>query len=1170
MAQFFKSVSFILMVLTNEQILEMIDRGNMGLYTENGGVEGFARELNVQLEVGIADSEAADNYAERIEKYGRNVLPDPPQESWWSMFCDTFEDLMLKILLFAAFLSIILEAIFAEGFHFEDYIETISIFIAVLLVASVQATTNYSQQQSFLEINKLKNSYACTVFRGGHEIQILSTEVLKGDILCLKSGDAIAADSLYISGQDLKVNNSAQTGESDAIAVHPQMPFIIGGTAVESGFGRALVVAIGEFTRSGSMMKKIQDLEQQENQSPLEAKLDNVAILLTYIGLLGAVLTFLVLLVFWAIDATDKNWEKDKGKLLNDLVDKFMTAVTIFICAVPEGLPLAVTLSLGFSMKKMMDDQNFVRHLSACETMGGATAICSDKTGTLTMNQMTVTKFYMVNRVQDSNPELNDAIKDLISESIALNSTAFLTTTTEKKKVGEEIKDITTQKFVGSSSECALLKMMESWGKDYEAIRKQSNVVHVHEFNSKRKKMSTIVQIKDSFRAYAKGGPDFCLPICTHYLTPDGNREELTNEVRDQILNQITEFARGSLRTMLLGYRELEGSQFEESWKDPANIEKDITIIAIVGIKDPLRPEVIKAVEKCRTAGVVVRMVTGDFIETAKAIATECGILDESKGEIAIEGQNFFKLDKLQLLETVPNLRVMARSSPMDKLRLVSFLMECGEVVAVTGDGSNDSPALKQADVGLSMGLCGTELAKMASDIVILDDNFNSIVTALKWGRCVYDNVRGFLQFQLTVNFTAMLVAFIGSIILHDSPLKTIQLLWVNLIMDSFGALALATRGPLDSLLSRPPYGRGDSLLSNVLIRNITGHCIYQIIVLLLILFGFESIFGFDKSLDTDTGKRQVSSLVFNTFVYMQVFNLINARIAGQDQSVMEGLFTNNYFIGIFLGIAIFQVLITETFGKAFHVIGLPLSQWLLSLGFALGVLIVGAFLRMIPLEDHTSDKLNALRKLRTSQVRRLYEGMPFDDQFKRRIDNDGDVIIEGQEQKVPLSLILKPKAPPVVVQVEEPTQAKVEEKVDGEKKDVPETPKVETKAEEEEEVQEISPEDLAKIEKPVTVESKDFVVSVEEEKVTIKQTEPEAPKPVEAPAEPPAPIPEPVEAPSPEPVEAPAEPPAPIPEPVEAPAEPPAPVPEPVEAPKANEASSTSDVSSDSESKDE
>ncbi|OHT05277.1 calcium motive P-type ATPase [Tritrichomonas foetus] len=980
------------MSVTVESILQVFERSgseNAGkLFQENGGIQPYIDAFGTDIEHGLSQSEKDNNFQERREKWGVNILPDPPKQSWCSMFIECFGDLMLKILLISAILSIILASVFPEGGErkIENYIDTISIFIAVFLVAFVQTQTNYSQQKAFMEINKLKNEFNVSVIRCGEETQILNTEVLVGDILTLKNGDRVAADGFYIRGHNLKVNNSQETGESCAVSITEDKPWVLGGGAVESGDAHILVAAVGEHSQSGSRMMDIQKLEEEKEKSPLEKKLDKVAVLLTYIGLSGALLTFIVLLIFWIIDVVNK--KKEEGKFnyewLNDLVQKFMIGVTIFICAVPEGLPLAVTLSLGFSMKKMMHDNNFVRHLNACETMGGATTICSDKTGTLTQNKMTVVRFSMDGEDQDGKPELNKKVKNLFTECIAINSSAFMAIVEGKSQ----------PEYIGSSSECALLQMLPFFKVDFKQLREENPAVIIHEFSSARKKMSTIIAKDGKHRAYAKGAPDFVLRGCTRYLTKDGEVKELTEEKRQGILDTVGKFADDSLRTMLLAFRDLDSATKLPEWDDPVNIEKDLTVIALVGIQDPLRPEVKKAIEDCNRAQVVVRMVTGDYINTARAISKECGILEGDS--IAMLGEDFAKKSKLELIDILPKLRVLARSSPRDKLRLVSLLMEAGEVVAVTGDGSNDSPALKKANVGLSMGQCGTELAKMASDIVILDDNFNSIVSALKWGRCVYDNVRGFLQFQLTVNFTAMIIAFIGSCVLHESPLKTIQLLWVNLIMDSLGALALATRGPTEALLNRPPYGESDGLISNVLARNIAGHTVYQLIVLFLILFGNKTIFGINDP-DAELLERHTSTMVFNAFVYMQVFNLINARIAAQDIPFFEGLFTNPYFIGIFIAIAGLQAILTELAKSAFVTVHMNWKEWLICLAFGAGSLIIGAILRCIRLKDNTTKKLEALRNTRREQIKKFYEHVPSEKQWEMNMIDFKKMEEEGE-----------------------------------------------------------------------------------------------------------------------------------------------------------------------------
>jgi Ca2+-transporting ATPase len=431
--------------------------------------------------------------------------------------------------------------------------------------------------------------------------------------------------------------------------------------------------------------------------------------------------------------------------------------------------------------------------------------------------------------------------------------------------------------------------MLSRWNADCERVRAGNKIEHVHEFSPERKIMSTIVAHDDVYRMFAKGAPDRLLSRCVRYLTSYCIQKDVTEELRGQIARTQKAFGDLALRTLLICFRDFPVSGFDPKLSDPESDEDDLTVIALVGMEDPLRPEVIGAVEKCERAGVTVRMVTGDFENTATAITDQCGLLLDEDA-VVLKGEDFASKSKTELIDLLPHLRVLARSSPRDKLRLVSLLMEAGEVVAVTGDGSNDAPALRKANVGLSMGQCGTELARLASDIVILDDNFNSIVSALKWGRCVYDNVRGFLQFELTGAFTAMILAIVGSCVLRDSPLRPIQVLWLNLIINSLGALALATRRPSDALLLRQPYGEADQLISNVLLRNIIGHCCYQVTVLCVILFRGQLFFDGNET-DIHAERRHIGTLLFNSFIYMQVFNLINARVAGQDMSVLEGLF---------------------------------------------------------------------------------------------------------------------------------------------------------------------------------------------------------------------------------------------------------------------------------------
>jgi Ca2+-transporting ATPase len=978
------------MEIETKDIITMFERSDTSILERGGGIEGFATMFQTDLNNGLSKGEAATEYKERIEQYGENKLPDPPVKTWCRMFIETFDDITLKILAIAVVVSTVL----ATAFHWDDltfaeYIDPISILIALLLVSITTAQTNYSQQQAYLEINSLKNTYAVTVIRAGERQQIKSTEVLVGDILEVKAGDAVAADAIFINGTNLSINNSAQTGEPIAVKINSSSPFLRGGGAIESGIGTCLVSAVGPNSQYGVTMTQITNMQAEEEPTPLQKKLDSLGKTLLYIAIFATALTFIVVMTTWFIDL-HKELQKDhvNNKIYTDLMDKVMTVIIIFLCCVPEGLPLAVTLSLSFSMKQMMYDQNFVRHLNACETMGGATTICSDKTGTLTQNKMTVVKFYMDGKEQDQHPELSEDIKDLVSRAISINSTASHTI---KEGTEETI-------FVGSSSECALLMFVSDLGRDYQEIRELNPTLYLNEFSSARKKMSTVVRSETGCTVYLKGAPDFCLPLCSHYITPEGEVKEADDEFRNRLLQKVNDFACQAYRTMLVAYKEVEG-ETDPQWEDPKFAEDKLTFICMVGIQDPLRPEVPAAIEACESAGVVVRMVTGDFIATARAISQGCGIL-KNDTDIVMEGKEFASMSKVELLDKIDNLRVLARSSPTDKYRLVTLLMECGEVVAVTGDGSNDSAALKKANVGFSMGICGTELAKVASDIVILDDNFKSIVSALKWGRGIYDNIRCFLTFQIPVNMVAVACSVIGSAVFDSSPLKPIQILWMNLINDSLGALALATRPPTENLLKRPPYGDSDGLVSNVVFRNIVVQSVYQIIVEFLIMFGHDSIFGVE---DNSEDNYNTHSWMFNAFVYMNVFNLINARKASNDGSIFEGFFANPYYIIILIGLAIIQIPLIMFGGRVFYANKPSGKEWLITMAFSVGDVIVGFLTNLWNMEDHTKDNLDAYRAMRKEKVRQYYSRMSTEEQWddKNLMKEDSAIPVQVEVENV-------------------------------------------------------------------------------------------------------------------------------------------------------------------------
>jgi len=634
-----------------------------------------------------------------------------------------------------------------------------------------------------------------------------------------------------------------------------------------------------------------------------------------------------------------KPWEWSN---LNDLISYFIIAVTIVVVAVPEGLPLAVTISLAYSIKQMMVDNNLVRHLAACEVMGGATDICSDKTGTLTENRMTVTHGIVAGR-EFSVPlefELDVQVHRLLTEAGIINTAE---TSDFSEQPGQPIK------YIGNPTECSVIHFCAKLGVKAATVRQafKPRIKKLYPFSSARKRMSTIVEYDGIYRMYTKGAPDMMLARSTSMLTPEGRVVDLTNEQRQIFLNQVEEMANDGLRTLCLCFRD-----FPLDWDNendcPAGVpieeppEHQLICIAIVGIMDPIRKEVPEAVRLCQKAGITVRMVTGDYISTAKKIATDCGIL--TADGVALEGPDFAQMTDEQLDDVLPRLQVLARSAPLDKYRLVERLKFHKRIVAATGDGTNDAPALKAADVGCAMGIAGTEVAKEASDIIIMDDNFRSIVRAVLWGRSIADNIRKFLQFQLTVNFAALMVAMIAALARSGEPLRAVQLLWVNLIMDTMAALALGTERPTEDLLDRKPINVHEQrLISNIMARNILGQGLYQILVLLFLLWCAPFMWDLEAKSDHHF------TLIFNAFVWCQIFNEVNSRKINDEPNILENFFANGIFSGILAITALCQVLIVEFGGHAFHTHPLDVGQWFICVFIGFMSIPLGVILRMIP-----------------------------------------------------------------------------------------------------------------------------------------------------------------------------------------------------------------------------
>ncbi|KAJ3442936.1 calcium-transporting atpase [Anaeramoeba flamelloides] len=917
-----------------------------------GGSKGIAKTVQTNLQNGLPQKDLKNNLDERKLYFGENKFKEPEFKGFWVLFKDTFDDPTLKILIVSAIVSLIL------GVTVEDpktgWIEGTAILIAVLIVSFVTAINDYQKEMQFRELNKIKDNITCTVIREklngnseaeGEKLAISIHDIVVGDIIYLQTGSKVPADGILFYASELKTNESSMTGENDEVRKTPDEDcWVMSGTEVTQGEGKYIVTAVGKHSQWGKIMEKAKGKE--DINTPLQDKLEVMADQIGKLGLYSAILTVLVLLIKWGFKLYGRINEGQNFEFhdLVEITDAIIIGITIVVVAVPEGLPLAVTISLAYSMKKMMQDNNLVRKLESCETMGNVTTICSDKTGTLTKNEMNVVEGYFFGKKYDTQPNkknLNPTHYQILIKNIALNSKAYLHYDESNQK----------NKIIGSQTEGALLLLLkDQWNEDFESIRKkhenEDSFVKLISFSSKRKRMSTIIkEDNDNYLVFCNGASEIILDKCSHYINDD-QETILDTQTQEEFFKGINKMASSGLRTLCLAYRRVDSNTCDEKWLENIDgIEKDLTLLSIVGIKDPVREEVPHAVKESQNAGVTVRMVTGDNIETAKHIAKECGILKEDG--VAIEGFKFRNMTVEEKKKIIPNLQVLARSSPQDKYDLVTLLKEMGEVVSVTGDGTNDAPALKQAHVGLSMGIAGTDVAKEASDIVILDDNFKSIVLAITWGRSVYDNIRKFLQFQLTVNVVALITSFLAAVSGQGIPLKAVQLLWVNLIMDTLAALALGTEPPTKDLLKRAPYKKSSSLLNGIMKRNIAAQSVFQLIVLLVILQFGGKFFGLNP-LDTED-KLHLDCIVFNTFVLMQVFNEINCRKINDEPNIFKGIFNNWIFCGIWIGIILIQVIVVEFGGSFFSTVHLNAFEWGVSTFLGLLSIPLGFFFRLIP-----------------------------------------------------------------------------------------------------------------------------------------------------------------------------------------------------------------------------
>ncbi|XP_012510598.1 PREDICTED: plasma membrane calcium-transporting ATPase 2 isoform X3 [Propithecus coquereli] len=1009
-----------------------------------GDTEAICRRLRTSPVEGLPGT--APDLEKRKQIFGQNFIPPKKPKTFLQLVWEALQDVTLIILEIAAIISLGLSFYHPPGESNEGcataqggaedegeaeagWIEGAAILLSVICVVLVTAFNDWSKEKQFRGLqSRIEQEQKFTVVRAGQVVQIPVAEIVVGDIAQVKYGDLLPADGLFIQGNDLKIDESSLTGESDQVRKSVDKdPMLLSGTHVMEGSGRMLVTAVGVNSQTGIIFtllgaggeeeekkdkkgkekgSKMQDgnvdssqskakqqdgaaaMEMQplksaeggdaddkkkanmhkKEKSVLQGKLTKLAVQIGKAGLVMSAITVIILVLYFTVDTfvvNKKPWLPECTPVyVQYFVKFFIIGVTVLVVAVPEGLPLAVTISLAYSVKKMMKDNNLVRHLDACETMGNATAICSDKTGTLTTNRMTVVQAYVgdVHYKEIPDPSsINDKTMELLVNAIAINS-AYTTKILPPEKEGA------LPRQVGNKTECGLLGFVLDLKQDYEPVRSQvpeEKLYKVYTFNSVRKSMSTVIKLPDeSFRMYSKGASEIVLKKCCKILNGAGEPRVFRPRDRDEMVKKVIEpMACDGLRTICVAYRDFPSSP-EPDWDNENDILNDLTCICVVGIEDPVRPEVPEAIRKCQRAGITVRMVTGDNINTARAIAIKCGIIHPGEDFLCLEGKEFNRrirnekgeIEQERIDKIWPKLRVLARSSPTDKHTLVKGIIdsthtEQRQVVAVTGDGTNDGPALKKADVGFAMGIAGTDVAKEASDIILTDDNFSSIVKAVMWGRNVYDSISKFLQFQLTVNVVAVIVAFTGACITQDSPLKAVQMLWVNLIMDTFASLALATEPPTETLLLRKPYGRNKPLISRTMMKNILGHAVYQLTLIFTLLFVGEKMFQIDsgRNAPLHSPPSEHYTIIFNTFVMMQLFNEINARKIHGERNVFDGIFRNPIFCTIVLGTFAIQIVIVQFGGKPFSCSPLQLDQWMWCIFIGLGELVWGQVIATIP-----------------------------------------------------------------------------------------------------------------------------------------------------------------------------------------------------------------------------
>ena len=874
-------------------------------------------DIDKNKRIGLTDEQVKQSR----EQHGKNVLTPPQRTSLWKLYLDKYRDPIIQILLVAAFVSLIL------AFIEKNFMETIGIFVAVFLATTVGFYFERDAAKKFNLLTALSEEQPVKVRRNGKVMEIPRHDVVVGDVVLVEVGDEVPADGELIVCNDLQINESALTGEPIAEkslegggdGAYPRN-VILRSTMVMNGRGEFVVTAVGDATEIGKVAKK--STEQTSVETPLHMQLDKLAKMISKVGSVVSVAAFFIFLIHDIL--TNPAWGgKDYFYMAEIVLKYFMMAVTLIVMAVPEGLPMAITLSLALNMRRMLKSNNLVRKLHACETMGAVTVICTDKTGTLTQNKMQVSAL-----------ELKQGDEALLDTAIALNSTA-------------ELND---GKPIGNPTESALLLWLDAQGKDYEELRKQVNVLKQLPFSTERKMMATLAEVDGETYLFVKGAPEIVMKKCI-----------IEDRMLRQSAEELDEWQHKAMRTLAFAYKKIEASIMRTSRTSTAEVvalldANDLQLQAIAAIADPIRPDVPAAVQECRHAGIEVKVVTGDTAATALEIGKQIGVFEDEPENIGadgsltsldqqmITGEQWEALSDEEAYERAKDIRVMSRARPTDKQRLVAMLQKRGEVVAVTGDGTNDAPALHYAHVGLSLG-SGTSVAKEASDMTLLDDSFKSIANAVMWGRSLYRNLQRFLFFQLVVNVAALLLVLGGSVIGTEMPLTVTQILWVNLIMDTFAALALASLPPSHEVMKDKPRKASDFIIN----KSIGFGILFCGIVFFLVMFALLVYCERRGKGGVDVHEL---TMFFTTFVMIQFWNLFNAKALMSHHTAFRHFLKDKGMILVLVLVLVGQWIIVTFGGEMFRTTPLSLHEWLLIIGSTSVVLWVGelwrAFKRMI------------------------------------------------------------------------------------------------------------------------------------------------------------------------------------------------------------------------------